>query len=85
MNLITHTPQANPPELGRGGLMADAMGLGKTLTMLALIAATKADVPTDFSNATLIGLSYYFLIGEYTLLISPSRSCFRNVQLEVSN
>ena len=28
---------------------------GKTLTMIALVLATKADVPRDFSNSTLIG------------------------------
>ncbi|KAF7376249.1 DNA repair protein rad5 [Mycena sanguinolenta] len=53
-NLATKTPQESPPELGRGALCADSMGLGKTLTMLALILATKADVPKGFSNSTLI-------------------------------
>ncbi|KAJ7647212.1 SNF2 family N-terminal domain-containing protein [Roridomyces roridus] len=53
-NLATKSPQTTPPTLGRGALCADAMGLGKTLTMLALILATKTDVPKDFSNSTLI-------------------------------
>ncbi|KAJ7217931.1 SNF2 family N-terminal domain-containing protein [Mycena pura] len=53
-NLVTKTPQQSQPELGRGALCADAMGLGKTLTMLALILVTKTDVPKDFSNSTLI-------------------------------
>ncbi|KAJ7446182.1 SNF2 family N-terminal domain-containing protein [Mycena galericulata] len=53
-NLATKSPQETPPLLGRGALCADAMGLGKTLTMLALILATKSDVPKDFSNSTLI-------------------------------
>ncbi|KAF7361792.1 DNA repair protein rad5 [Mycena venus] len=53
-NLATKTPQETPPPLGRGALCADSMGLGKTLTMLALIIATKADIPQDFSNSTLI-------------------------------
>lgn len=37
---------------------ADSMdpGLGKTLTMLALILATVTDVPANFSNATLISV-----------------------------
>ncbi|KAG6887502.1 hypothetical protein C0992_012023 [Termitomyces sp. T32_za158] len=55
-NIVTKTPQETAPLLGRGALCADAMGLGKTLTMLALILATKNDVPRDFSNATLIGI-----------------------------
>ncbi|KAJ7594405.1 SNF2 family N-terminal domain-containing protein [Mycena floridula] len=53
-NLATKTPQQAPPDLGRGGLFADAMGLGKTLTMLALILATKKETPQGFSNSTLI-------------------------------
>ncbi|KAG9003678.1 hypothetical protein FRB93_010899 [Tulasnella sp. JGI-2019a] len=53
-NVATNTPVANAPVLGRGALIADAMGLGKTLTMLGLILATMNDVPTQYSNATLI-------------------------------
>ncbi|KAG5635503.1 hypothetical protein H0H81_011022 [Sphagnurus paluster] len=53
-NIATKTPQEEAPLLGRGALCADAMGLGKTLTMLALILATKNDIPQDFSNSTLI-------------------------------
>ncbi|KAH7107286.1 SNF2 family N-terminal domain-containing protein [Auriculariales sp. MPI-PUGE-AT-0066] len=56
-NVAAHTPLAmnTPPVLGRGGLIADAMGLGKTLTMLSLILATK-DEPSlpGYSKATLI-------------------------------
>ncbi|KAJ7072219.1 SNF2 family N-terminal domain-containing protein [Mycena amicta] len=54
LNLATQTPQAAPPVLGRGAIFADAMGLGKTLTMLALILATKKDILKDFSNSTLV-------------------------------
>ncbi|KAF8345940.1 SNF2 family N-terminal domain-containing protein [Amanita rubescens] len=53
-NIATKTPQESPPLLGRGALFADAMGLGKTLTMLALTLATKNDVPPDYSKTTLI-------------------------------
>ncbi|CAL1707747.1 unnamed protein product [Somion occarium] len=53
-NLATKTPQMAPPPLGRGALCADSMGLGKTLTMLSLILATKADVPKVFSRCSLI-------------------------------
>lgn len=55
-NLATKTPQevTTPPILGRGALVADSMGLGKTLTMLSLILATKKDVPSNYSQATLI-------------------------------
>ncbi|CDO69292.1 hypothetical protein BN946_scf184976.g11 [Trametes cinnabarina] len=53
-NIATKTPQEAPPALGRGALCADSMGLGKTLTMLALILATKSDIPLNYSNSTLI-------------------------------
>ncbi|KAH9892824.1 SNF2 family N-terminal domain-containing protein [Cubamyces lactineus] len=53
-NIATKTPQEAAPVLGRGALCADSMGLGKTLTMLALVLATKSDTPVDHSNATLI-------------------------------
>ncbi|KAI9067101.1 hypothetical protein FKP32DRAFT_1588914 [Trametes sanguinea] len=53
-NIATKTPQEAPPALGRGALCADSMGLGKTLTMLALVLATKSDTPLDHSNSTLI-------------------------------
>ncbi|KAK7472758.1 hypothetical protein VKT23_000868 [Stygiomarasmius scandens] len=53
-NTATKTPQTEAPLLGRGSIVADAMGLGKTLTMLALILATKKDVPRNFSKATLV-------------------------------
>ncbi|KAI0633366.1 SNF2 family N-terminal domain-containing protein [Trametes polyzona] len=53
-NIATKTPQEAAPVLGRGALCADSMGLGKTLTMIALILATKSDTPLDHSNATLI-------------------------------
>lgn len=57
LNRATLTPQAinSPPELGRGGIMADSMGLGKTLTILSLILASKADKPQTYCNATLVG------------------------------
>ncbi|CAA7259081.1 unnamed protein product [Cyclocybe aegerita] len=53
-NIATKTPQEAPPVLGRGALCADAMGLGKTLTMIALVLATRQQVDQGFSKATLI-------------------------------
>lgn len=53
-NIATKTPQTAPPALGRGALCADAMGLGKTLTMISLIIATKKDNNPGFSKTTLI-------------------------------
>ncbi|KAI0266685.1 SNF2 family N-terminal domain-containing protein [Gloeopeniophorella convolvens] len=53
-NVVTKTPQEAPPVLGRGALCGDSMGLGKTLTMIALILATKNDVSPTYSRSTLI-------------------------------
>ncbi|WVW84111.1 hypothetical protein I302_106140 [Kwoniella bestiolae CBS 10118] len=49
LNVATKTPQYDEPVLGKGGIIADGMGLGKTLTMLSLVLATKKD-----KGATLI-------------------------------
>ena len=40
MNNITGESQEDSPPNFRGGILADAMGLGKTLTTIALIAST---------------------------------------------
>jgi SNF2 family DNA or RNA helicase len=39
-NVITRQTQKEPPPETRGGLLADMMGLGKTLSILSLIAST---------------------------------------------
>ena len=39
--------------------MADSMGLGKTLSMISLIVATRLDNPPDFSKCTLIGRCHF--------------------------
>jgi SNF2 family DNA or RNA helicase len=38
LNRVSNTHQDNPPPDFNGGIIADPMGLGKTLTMLALVA-----------------------------------------------
>jgi SWI/SNF-related matrix-associated actin-dependent regulator of chromatin subfamily A3 len=56
LNVATRTPQSSPPALGRGGIIADGMGLGKTLTTLALVLASRGDkVGKGVSKATLVG------------------------------
>ncbi|KAL1703202.1 SNF2 family N-terminal domain-containing protein [Schizophyllum commune] len=50
-NLATKTPQSTPPTLGKGGKYIRS---GKTLTMIALILATKADKPSGCIKGTLI-------------------------------
>lgn len=41
-NTITNQQQSSPPPEFRGGLLADQMGLGKSLSMISLIAAHPA-------------------------------------------
>lgn len=56
LNVATKTPQSEKPVLGRGGIVADGMGLGKTLTTLALVLATMKDrVGKEYSGGTLVG------------------------------
>lgn len=58
LNVATRTPQSETPVLGRGGIIADGMGLGKTLTVLALVLASlKEKEGAGVSNSTLIGKS----------------------------
>jgi len=55
-NVATRTPQSETPVLGRGGIIADGMGLGKTLTVLALVLASlREKEAAGVSNSTLIG------------------------------
>ncbi|KIR59606.1 DNA repair protein Rad5 [Cryptococcus bacillisporus CA1873] len=55
LNVATKTPQTEAPQLGRGGIIADGMGLGKTLTTISLVLATKNDPVGDkVSQSTLI-------------------------------
>jgi len=41
-NLVTENSQRTEPQESRGGLLADQMGLGKSLTMISLIASSPA-------------------------------------------
>ncbi|OXG23958.1 DNA repair protein Rad5 [Cryptococcus neoformans Tu259-1] len=55
LNVATKTPQSEAPQLGRGGIIADGMGLGKTLTTISLVLTTKNDPVGDkVSKSTLI-------------------------------
>ncbi|KAK5558978.1 hypothetical protein LTR46_003167 [Exophiala xenobiotica] len=46
-NLVTEQYQQNEPSQARGGLLADQMGLGKTLTMISLIALNPAKLASS--------------------------------------
>jgi SNF2 family DNA or RNA helicase len=46
-NLVTEQSQQKEPSQARGGLLADQMGLGKTLTMISLIALNPAQLASS--------------------------------------
>lgn len=48
-NVITSQAQRDPPPASRGGILADMMGLGKTLSVLSLITKTLEDA-SDWSS-----------------------------------
>jgi SWI/SNF-related matrix-associated actin-dependent regulator of chromatin subfamily A3 len=63
MNVITGHEQTRPPPEFRGGLLADAPGLGKTLSIIALIARAKED-----RLSSLISTSTTLLVVPKTLI-----------------
>ncbi|KAG9120079.1 hypothetical protein FRC07_004585 [Ceratobasidium sp. 392] len=92
MNTITKTPVPldMPPAIGHGGVMSDSMGLGKSLTFLALIIATKEVQPAGHDNPTLIGKLLYALqpfisdvIIYGTLSTYTYYGAYRNVDAQV--
>ena len=55
VNTVTGSRQDSPPPDFRGGLLADQMGLGKSLSMISLIASNPASnlaaaAPTPFTS-----------------------------------
>ncbi|ORY75046.1 SNF2 family N-terminal domain-domain-containing protein [Leucosporidium creatinivorum] len=54
LNLASRQPTAEEPKLARGGMLCDAMGLGKTLQVIALIVDTLEHEPEGFDKGTLV-------------------------------
>ena len=54
VNLASRQCTTEKPPLARGGMLCDAMGLGKTLEVLALVVDTLEHKPEGFEKATLI-------------------------------
>jgi SNF2 family DNA or RNA helicase len=69
INTISDVYQAEEPPQFRGGIIADPMGLGKTLTMVALIA-TDLDTDRD-SGITDDGGDHDKSYASATLIIVP--------------
>lgn len=70
-NMVTETSQKSVPPETKGGLLADQMGLGKSLTMISLIALNtcRTSEPIIFtSQGTLRRLKSTLVVVPYSLL-----------------
>jgi SWI/SNF-related matrix-associated actin-dependent regulator of chromatin subfamily A3 len=68
-NMVTEMAQKTQPPDSRGGLLADQMGLGKSLTMISLIALNtcKVNEPILFtSSGTLRRLKSTLVVVPYS-------------------
>ncbi|KAH8690625.1 SNF2 family N-terminal domain-containing protein [Talaromyces proteolyticus] len=69
LNMISGDHQREEPKQFFGGIIADPMGLGKTLTMIALVAS---DLQIhNVGNATLDKRTYNFGTNKTTLIVVP--------------
>lgn len=76
-NNITSTWQSYLPTQFKGRILADSMGLGKSCSMIALIANGWKDRLIQTSDAT--NGSGNFDIPTTLLIVPPSRECILNV------
>ena len=82
-NKITKVETLERPSACRGGLLADEMGMGKTLTVLALLVHS-LDQATTFANARDL-TDFFEETRQYstraTLIITPKSSMILFIQL----
>jgi SWI/SNF-related matrix-associated actin-dependent regulator of chromatin subfamily A3 len=69
-NVSGYSTDEAPPDF-RGGLLADNMGLGKTLSIICLIAANQASQPTTINYIV-------SAVVKTTLLIIPPARTYEN-------
>jgi SNF2 family DNA or RNA helicase len=69
-NLVTENSQRTEPQESRGGLLADQMGLGKSLTMISLIASSPA-----LSNSSVVFTTQGTICRIKSTLIVVPYSC----------
>jgi hypothetical protein len=70
VNRVSGSHQTEEPPQFRGGIIADPMGLGKTLSMISLIATDKSDYHDH--NATASHVNDDDVSNLLTLVIVPS-------------
>ncbi|EXJ84685.1 hypothetical protein A1O3_05355 [Capronia epimyces CBS 606.96] len=70
-NLVTEQSQRYEPSESRGGLLADQMGLGKTLTMISLIALNPAQLTSSLvftAHGTIRRVKSTLIVVPFSLL-----------------
>jgi len=72
INTISNAYQAEEPPQFRGGIIADSMGLGKTLTMIAL-AATDLDSSVGIANPKYSIDDSEFYTSATLIIMPPTR------------
>ena len=70
MNRISGSRQDEEPENFQGGIIADPMGLGKTLTMIALTASDLIPVSHGLRGNSELGLAS---VGQTLVIVPPPR------------
>ncbi|KAK6335580.1 alpha-1,6-mannosyltransferase, variant 2 [Orbilia brochopaga] len=72
INRISGSHQIEPPRQFRGGIVADPMGLGKTLSMIALVATDLPGYPGECMAMEKDVDSYHSVPSPVTLIVVPS-------------
>ncbi|CVK96146.1 related to promoter binding protein RUSH-1alpha [Fusarium proliferatum] len=80
---IHHSLLSHPDKPGRGGILADVMGLGKTLTMLSAILCLKQMSQSFSYDTTINGDSGNHAPLSITLVVLPSRQVLDVWQNEI--
>lgn len=72
MNRISGTHQREEPDNFQGGIIADSMGLGKTLTMIALAASDLMCASSGFGRTVIPPA------GQTLVVVPPPRTLIKN-------
>lgn len=73
VNTISQICQREPPHELNGGIIADPMGLGKTLTMIALVAMDADSQDVTWPEAAQDSSKYR--VPTTLIIVPPSREC----------
>jgi len=73
-NEITHSTKTLEPAECRGGILADEMGMGKSLSLLALILYTKHNQRSNNNDNEYLSTQKNGIWSSVTLIIAPKSS-----------